>query len=121
MRKSSTVSALSDIVAATRRYPLIGMLGWQDVRQRYRRSALGPLWLTISMGVQMLTMGVVVAILFNQSFGKILPYVCIGLIFWTMLIGIVNEGATAFISATRYILHMRAVQVHNRPHVGAIA
>jgi len=55
----------------------------------------------------MLTMGLVVAILFNQSFGKILPYVCIGLIFWTMLVGLVNEGATTFITATRYILHMR--------------
>jgi ABC-type polysaccharide/polyol phosphate export permease len=102
------------LVAAARDFRE-GLAGWriwhllaaQEIRERYRRSLLGPFWLTISMGVQMLTMGLVVAILFNQSFDKILPYVCIGLIFWTMLVAIVNEGATTFISATRYILHMR--------------
>jgi hypothetical protein len=27
------------------------MLGWNDIRQRYRRSVLGPFWITISMPV----------------------------------------------------------------------
>jgi lipopolysaccharide transport system permease protein len=64
MRNDSVSIALSDIIAATRRYALVGMLGWQDVRQRYRRSALGPFWLTISMGVMIGTIGVV----FGQIF-----------------------------------------------------
>ena len=28
-----------------------GILGWHDIRQRYRRSTLGPFWITIAMGV----------------------------------------------------------------------
>jgi lipopolysaccharide transport system permease protein len=82
-------------------------LAWQEIRQRYRRSLLGPFWLTISMAVQMLTMGIVVAILFNQSFDRFLPYVCVGLIFWVMISGLINEGATAFVAASNFILHMR--------------
>src|SRR5690606_9032242 len=27
-------------------------LGWQDIKQRYRRSVLGPFWITIATGVQ---------------------------------------------------------------------
>jgi hypothetical protein len=26
------------------------VLGWQDIKQRYRRSVIGPFWLTISYG-----------------------------------------------------------------------
>ena len=26
-------------------------IGWNDIRQRYRRSVLGPLWITLSMGI----------------------------------------------------------------------
>ncbi len=82
-------------------------MAWQEIRQRYRRSMLGPFWLTISMAVQMLTMGVVVTILFNQSFDRFLPYVCVGLIFWTMISGVLNEGATAFVMSSNFILNMR--------------
>jgi len=82
-------------------------MAWQEIRQRYRRSLLGPFWLTISMAVQMLTMGVVVTILFHQSFGRFLPYVCVGLIFWIMIVGFFNEGATAFVASSNFILNMR--------------
>src|SRR5215468_7147061 len=101
-------------VAAAARDLRVGLASWriwhllatQEIRERYRRSLLGPFWLTISMGVQMLTMGIVTAILFNQPFSTILPYVCIGLIFCTMLTGVVSEGATTFVQAARYILSM---------------
>ena len=43
--------ALRDIVGGARASHLWGMLAWQDIRRRYRRSVLGPIWLTISMGV----------------------------------------------------------------------
>lgn len=41
MKDFPAMIALSDIAAAVRKYRLVGMLGWQDVRQRYQRSVLG--------------------------------------------------------------------------------
>jgi ABC-type polysaccharide/polyol phosphate export permease len=105
--KRQLAAAWRDLRSGLSTWRIWHLLASQEIRERYRRSVLGPFWLTISMGVQMLTMGVVVAILFQQSFGRVLPYVCIGLIFWTMLTGIINEGATAFVGASKYILHMR--------------
>src|SRR5437764_1186583 len=98
---------MRDLIAGLGAWRIWHLLAWQEIRQRYRRSLLGPFWLTISMAVQMLTMGVVVAILFNQSFDRFLPYVCVGLIFWTFISGLINESATAFVSASSFILHMR--------------
>ncbi|CAN7746670.1 ABC transporter permease [Caballeronia sp. LjRoot29] len=99
MRKSSTVSALSDISAATRRFSLVGMLGWQDVRQRYRRSALGPLWLTISMGVMIGTIGIVFGTIFKSPMAEFLPFIAIGIILWGFISTVVTEGCTGFIAA----------------------
>ena len=33
------------------------MLGWLEIKQRYRRSVLGPFWLTISTGALVAGMG----------------------------------------------------------------
>lgn len=99
MHNDSINVALKDIVAAIRRYPLVGMLGWQDVRQRYRRSTLGPFWLTISMGVLIATIGVVFGQIFSTPMTEFLPFLAAGLILWGFISSVVTEGCTGFISA----------------------
>ncbi len=99
MHNGTIKVALNDIVAATRRYPLVGMLGWQDVRQRYRRSALGPFWLTISMGVMIGTIGVVFGKIFKTPMAEFLPFLAAGMILWSFVSAVVTEGCTGFIGA----------------------
>ncbi len=84
---------------AARRYSLVGMLGWQDVRQRYRRSALGPFWLTISMGVMIASIGVVFGQIFNSPMKEFLPFLAVGMIFWGFISSVITEGCTGFIAA----------------------
>lgn len=103
MHKYSTVAAMSDIAAATRRMPLVGILGWQDVRQRYRRSALGPLWLTISMGVMIATIGIVFGTLFHSPMTEFLPSLASGIILWGFISTVINEGCTSFIASDAII------------------
>ncbi|WP_430389205.1 ABC transporter permease [Dyella sp. 20L07] len=103
MHKHSTAAAVSDIVAATRRMPLVGILGWQDVRQRYRRSALGPLWLTISMGVMIATIGIVFGTLFKSPMTEFLPSLASGIILWGFISTVINDGCTSFISSDAII------------------
>jgi len=78
---------------------LVGMLGWQDVRQRYRRSALGPFWLTISMAIMIGTMGVVFGQIFKIPLTDFLPFLSAGVILWSFTSSIVNESSTSFIAA----------------------
>lgn len=99
MRNSPVVVALADIAKALRRYQLVGMLGWQDVRQRYRRSALGPFWLTISMGIMIGTIGVVFGEIFRVPLTYFLPFLAAGMIFWSFISSVVLEGCEGFIAA----------------------
>jgi len=79
------------------------MLGWQEIRQRYRRSTLGPLWLTLSTGVLIAGMGPLYGKLLNQDISTYFPFLAIGLIVWQLLAGLVNESWTAFTSAESLI------------------
>jgi lipopolysaccharide transport system permease protein len=75
------------------------MLGWQDVRQRYRRSALGPFWLTITMGVMIATIGLVFGQIFNSPMAEFLPFLAAGMIFWSFISSVITEGCASFIAA----------------------
>ena len=99
MRKNSLSIALSDIALATAQYSLVGMLGWQDVRQRYRRSALGPFWHTIIMGVMIATIGIVFGQVFNSPMAEFLPFLAIGMILWGFISAVITEGSLGFIAA----------------------
>ena len=96
---SRLVAALVDVAKGARAVHLWRMLGWQDVRQRYRRSKLGPFWLTISMGVLVGTLGVLYASLFKIAVADYLPFVAAGFIVWSLIAGFINEGCAAFIDA----------------------
>jgi ABC-type polysaccharide/polyol phosphate export permease len=99
MQTGSIITAANDITSGIRRFRLASLLGWQDVRQRYRRSALGPFWLTISMGVMIGTIGVVFGQIFKSPMHEFLPFVGVGIILWGFISSIVTEGCTGFISA----------------------
>ena len=58
---SQFAKAIADISEGCQAWRLGLLLAWQDVKQRYRRSTLGPVWLTISMSIQIFVMGVLTA------------------------------------------------------------
>jgi len=89
----------ADVLAAIKRIDLAGTLGWQDVKQRYRRSKLGPFWLTISMGVLIGALGLVFGAIFNAPMREFLPFLAIGIILWTYISTTINEGCVSFISS----------------------
>jgi lipopolysaccharide transport system permease protein len=91
--------AVLDVLLALRQADLAGTLGWQDVKQRYRRSKLGPFWLTISMGVMIGALGLVFGGIFNTPMQEFLPFLAIGIVLWTFFSTVINEGCTAFITA----------------------
>jgi ABC-type polysaccharide/polyol phosphate export permease len=74
-------------------------LGWQDIKQSYRRSALGQLWITIGMAVLVASIGIVFGLIFGTPMQIFLPYLASGIIMWGLLAGILNEGSQAFIAA----------------------
>jgi ABC-2 type transport system permease protein/lipopolysaccharide transport system permease protein len=99
--------ALEDFSNGLALWPLWGRLGWNDILQRYRRSMLGPFWLTASMAVMVITLGILYAELFNTPISSFLPYICVGLLVWNLLSSFLTEGGTLFTGAESYIKQIR--------------
>ncbi|WP_047549794.1 ABC transporter permease [Methylotenera sp. G11] len=103
MQNNSFGIACQDLAAAVKRHALITLLAWQDIRQRYRRSALGPFWLTLSMSVMIGAIGLVFSQVFKAPVQDFLPFIAIGIILWTFISNIIIEGCTGFIAAENII------------------
>lgn len=101
--KLNLKNSIDDFRQSIKRLDLVFMLGWQDIKQRYRRSKLGPFWLTISMGVVIATIGIVFGQVFNASMSAYLPYLSLGIIIWSFLSTCLLEGSSTFIDSSGMI------------------
>jgi ABC-type polysaccharide/polyol phosphate export permease len=97
------VLTLGDIRDGVRSIHVWPMLGWQEIKQRYRRSVLGPFWITLSTGVMIGAMGPLYGRLLGQDVGAYIPYLGIGMIVWLLIASLLNESCYTFISASGYI------------------
>jgi lipopolysaccharide transport system permease protein len=88
--------AATDLKEGLKLWRLFWVLGLSDIKLRYRGSALGPFWLTISMAVQVSAMGVVYAFLFHVNVHSYLPYLTISMILWSYLNSLISDGCVCF-------------------------
>ncbi|WP_293391554.1 ABC transporter permease [Phenylobacterium sp. RIFCSPHIGHO2_01_FULL_69_31] len=92
--------ASRDLANSFRRLGLSWSLAWHDVTSRYRGSVLGPFWITLSMGLMVLGIGFLYASLFNLPLNEFLPYVALGIVFFGVMTGTINEGCETFVLAS---------------------
>ena len=99
--------AVYDLIGGLTRWQLWSTLGWHDIRQRYRRSLVGPFWLTLSMGIMVAGLAYLYAGLFGQKIENYLPYVAAGIIVFNLISSMASEGSAVFTSASSHILQLR--------------
>lgn len=99
--------ALDDILSGLLRWPLWTRLGWNDILKRYRRSVLGPFWLTASTGIMIVALGLLYANLFKTPVDDFLPFLCTGILVWNLISSFFTEGGTLFFGAEFFIKQVR--------------
>nr|WP_242010521.1 ABC transporter permease [Acetobacter musti] len=106
--------ALRDFRQGMALFRLGWMLGWLDIKLRYRGSMLGPFWMTISTAVLVGSMGVLYAALFHIELRVYLPFLSFSLVLWALLGSTVSEGCATF---TRSAGLIHAVRMPFSTHV----
>ena len=99
--------AIDDLVGGLLRPWIWNTMAWQDIRLRYRGSILGPFWLTISMTVMIVALGFLYSTLFRLEIDTYLPFLTLGLLFWTFISTVITEGCSCFIQAEAMIRQVR--------------
>lgn len=95
--------AFQDMYKSALKYRVWLQLGWVEVKQRYRRSVIGPWWISLSMLIFILVMGIVFSRLFHQSLDEYIPFFTAGFLFWTFISSSTIEAAEIFKSNGGFI------------------
>lgn len=99
--------AAEDIVEGAKRYELWLAMGIQDLRRRYRRSILGPLWLTLSLAILVAALGLLYGRLMAVPLERYVPHVALGFIVWQFIQGAMSDGCNVFIVNKGWITNVR--------------
>lgn len=78
-------------------------LGWNDIAKQYRRSILGPIWITLNTGIFIIAFGMIGAQLFNIRVEDYIPYFSVGHILFGFLSASLVEGCLVFPSASAFL------------------
>lgn len=84
--------------------PLSGQLALADVRVRYSRSLLGPLWISATMLAVSAAIAFLMTGLFGGSLRDFLPFVMAGIILWTFIAQSTLEACGMLIGARSHLL-----------------
>ena len=92
-------TALNDFVTG-----LKSRLWWElsvhDIKARYRRTVLGPWWITLGTGIALTGIGVVWSTIFGVDLEDLFPYLTSGYVIWMMLASFLAEGCATFTNAS---------------------
>ncbi|WP_112662831.1 ABC transporter permease [Microvirga flavescens] len=97
-----------DLFESLKRADLWLFLGWHDVRQRYRRSFLGPFWITLASAFIIGFMSIVYSGLFRQDIATFMPLAATGLIIWGFISSCLVDGSSVFIASSATIKQIPA-------------
>jgi ABC-type polysaccharide/polyol phosphate export permease len=90
--RSPLAAAAGDFAEGVRLAPVWWRLGLEQTYNRYRRTLLGPFWIagsTVTMG---LSLAFVFGSLLGGDFRQSLPHILGGILCWSLVSGIPNEG-----------------------------
>lgn len=99
--------ACLDIASGVKLWRIWLTLGWQDISLRYRRSFLGPFWITLSMSVMIYTLGTVYSFLFKTDISSYFPHIACGILLWNFVSTFLLESVTAFVDYTHIITQIK--------------
>ena len=107
LKKRIADTVTQEVIAGFRVWRVWGIMGWDDIRQRYRRSVIGPFWITLSMGFFILLLGVIYSRLFHMQIETYLPYLSVGFIVWGFMSAAANDSCIAFTDTARIIKQIK--------------
>lgn len=98
---------MNDTIKAIKNYELWMYLGWIDVAQRYKRSKVGPFWLTLNNAIVTLALSVIWSKLFNSKIELFLPYFAISNVIWIYISTSISESASMLIASENLVKQIK--------------
>lgn len=82
-------------------------LGLQDIELRYKRSLLGPFWISAALVSVVLALAYVFAPIFGTDFVSYISFIGAGFLAWQLILALVNEGCNSVIEHSGFLQNLR--------------
>ncbi len=98
---------LGEIFNGIRQFELWSTFAWNDIKARYARSILGPIWMVLSMGFMVASLGLVYGAIFGVELSSYFPYLTMGFISWGLISSFFLEGSNIFVEVASLIKQIK--------------
>lgn len=92
----SLIEAFLDFKNSLNMFNVWSYLSLQDIKQRYRRSVIGPFWITISNAIIIFMLSLLYGTLFGLPLEIYAPYLAVGMLVWNFISITLNESINIF-------------------------
>lgn len=92
-------AAFGDIAEGVRRWRSWTYLAVEQMKNQYRRTVIGPWWLTIQTAAYVAGLAILFGKIFHQPLNDFVPYVAGGFIVFTLLSGLTRTAADTFVAS----------------------
>lgn len=99
--------AFEDIWQGISDWHMWSRLGWLEIKRRYRRTTIGPFWTAFQLATMVFSVGFLWAALFGQRASSYLPYLCSGVVIWSFIGAMANEGCLVFTGGQSLLTSIR--------------
>ncbi|CAI9403304.1 ABC transporter permease [Nocardioides sp. T2.26MG-1] len=100
-------AAAGDVAEGVRRWKSWTYLAVEQVKNQYRRTVIGPWWLTLQTAAYVFGLAVLFGSIFHQPLDEFVPYVGGGFIGFTLLAGLTRQAADVFVDNASAIASTR--------------
>ncbi|MDC0348963.1 ABC transporter permease [Alphaproteobacteria bacterium] len=87
--------------------PVWWHMAYQDLISRYRRTTLGPWWITLGTGIGIGAMGIIWSTVFNASIDDFFPHMSIGFVLWMFITSTLTEGPLIYVVSGQVLRTIR--------------
>jgi lipopolysaccharide transport system permease protein len=89
--------AFDDIVSDARNVRVWSMLAAEDIASRYRRTKLGPFWMTLSHGLMISGLALSFSVIMNRPVDEYFVYLAAGMTVWAFISSSLNDAPNVFL------------------------
>lgn len=100
-------AAVADVVEGLRRWRLWSYLALDDIRNSYRRTVVGPWWITLQTVIHITFLALLFSAVFHRSLREFMPYVGTGYIVFGFLRGMTSFSADVFVARRSIVVSHR--------------
>ncbi|RLA06486.1 MAG: hypothetical protein DRQ51_09260 [Gammaproteobacteria bacterium] len=97
----------SEVLPLFKNLPLWTTLAWQDITAKYKRTVLGPFWISLAILIFITSISIVYSQILKTDIKSYIPYLSFGVITWMFIATTIVESCSCFIDYGGYIKQLK--------------